>query len=107
MTILEEQLGLSMTVQEVADYMKIDSSTVRKYYRELGGVRFGKVYRFFERRLNDAIQAQGEMACPGEVKRPDQTQDISNQKRSNRMGGRTKATIQKIDEARDKFCLLT
>jgi hypothetical protein len=106
MTILEEHLGQTMTAQEVAEYLKVYVQSVRKYYLQLGGVRFGRAYRFFERRINDAIQAQGEMACPGPVERRDQTQDISSQERSDKVGGRTKARIQKIDEARDKFNLL-
>ena len=76
MKILEEHLGKTMNVKEVAAYLKIDTKTVRKYYLQLGGVRFGRAYRFFERRINDAIQAQWEVASAGQVERPDQTQDI-------------------------------
>lgn len=44
---LEIALGKSMTVGEVADYLGIDGKTVRKYYKQLGGVRLGRSYRFF------------------------------------------------------------
>lgn len=69
MEILKDQLGRSMTVKEVAEYLKIDRRTVRKYYLPLGGVRLGRAYRFFERSINDAIQAQWKMACPNQSER--------------------------------------
>ena len=105
MKILEEQLGQTMTAQEVAEYLKIDVQSVRKYYLQLGGMRFGRAYRFFERRINDAIQAQWEMASAGQVEWPDQTQDIPDKKGSNTVGGKTKAENIQIDEERDPFNL--
>lgn len=94
-----------MDVQEVAEYLKIDTRTVRKYYLQLGGVRFGRAYRFFERRLNDAIQAQWKMACSSPDQRPDQTQDISHTERSSKLGGKTKTEPVRIDDIRDPFNL--
>ena len=104
MKTLKEQLGRTMSVKEVAEYLKIDTKTVRKYYLQLGGVRFGKAYRFFERRINDAIQAQWEMASAGQVERPDDAQDIPDKKRSHTMGGRT-TEKPRINIDRDPFNL--
>ena len=90
MDILQKQLGKTLTVEEVAKYLHIDKRTVRKYYLQLGGVRLGRAYRFFERSINDAIQAPWKMACSNQSQRQDQTQNISQEKSCNRMGGRTK-----------------
>ena len=106
MDILQEQLGKTLTVEEVAKYLKIDKRTVRKYYLQLGGVRLGRAYRFFERSINDAIQAPWKMACTSENKRQDKTQIISQEKPSNRMGGRTKEKKKRIEKDRDPYNLL-
>ena len=105
MNYLETHLGRVMTAKEVAEYLQIDMRTVRKYYLQLGGVRLGKAYRFFERRINDAIQTQWKMVRPGQDERQNQKEDISDQKTSHRMGGRT-VKERGIDATRDPFNLL-
>ena len=44
---LEQSLGKALRVQEIAQYLDVDVKTVRKYYRELGGIRLGRHYKFF------------------------------------------------------------
>jgi len=55
---MKSDLGRVFTARQVADYLSLDVNTIRKYYRELGGVRVGAAYRFFERTLTDAILRQ-------------------------------------------------
>ena len=106
MTILEEHLGRALTVRDVAEYLQVDSRTVRKYYHELGGVRFGRAYRFFERRMNNAIQArEREVAGTNQDIRDDQKKDFSNEKRGSRLGGRNKKKDAPARKARDPFDL--
>jgi len=62
---MQTELGTSLTAGQVADYLGLDVNTVRKYYRELGGIRVGTAYRFFERTLTDAILRQTEKAIRG------------------------------------------
>ena len=53
---IKPDLERVLTAREVAEYLCLDvNNTNRKYYRELGGVRVGAAYRFFERTLTDAI----------------------------------------------------
>lgn len=40
-----------MTAQEVAEYLGVHVSTVRRYYLELGGIKLGRIYRFSEDKL--------------------------------------------------------
>jgi hypothetical protein len=67
---LKNKLGESMTAQEVADYLKLDVKTVRMRYEELGGVRIGHKYLFFEnlivKEVSNAILQQKEEG-PAEV----------------------------------------
>ena len=106
MNRLEQTLGKVMTTQEVSEFLKIDIKTVRKYYLQLGGVRFGRAYRFFERRISDAIQAQWKMDCSSKGAWQDQEKIISQEKTSNRMGGKTKKETCRAKGNRDPYNLL-
>lgn len=106
MNQFENSLGKTMTAIEVARYLKIDIKTVRKYYLQLGGVRFGRVYRFFERRIADAIQTQWKMVGTGQVEQQNCPKDISNQTRSQGMGGRAEKKVKKEPEEPDPYGLL-
>ena len=58
---MNEKLGRSMSAKQVAAYLKIDVKTARKYYRELGGIRIGRRYLFFEEEVYNAIQTWNEV----------------------------------------------
>jgi hypothetical protein len=103
MNNLSEQLGRSMTTKEVAEFLSLDMVTVRKYYLQLGGVRFGTAYRFFERRIIDAIQKpQQQMDWSNSLSQPDQKENIQNEKGGNRLGKKHGKGIA-ISQERDPF----
>jgi hypothetical protein len=56
MTRISSKLGQSMSAYQVAAYLNIDVKTARKYYRELGGIRIGRRYKFFEEEVYNAVQ---------------------------------------------------
>lgn len=56
MTRIDEKLGRIMSAKQVAAYLNIDVKTARKYYRELGGIRIGRRYKFFEEEVYNAVQ---------------------------------------------------
>lgn len=60
----EDEPGRRLTAKEVAEKINVDVKTVRANYLKLGGMRLGRQYVFFERRLNNAIQERTEMDCP-------------------------------------------
>jgi hypothetical protein len=75
---LERELGEPLTVKEVAQLLKLDERTVRKYYADLGGVWVASCLRFFTneiRRVCDAHknESKGEAALArrGEAERKD------------------------------------
>ena len=61
MKIIQENLGRSLSAESVAKYLGLDVKTVRQYYRELGGMRLGRRYLFFERSIVNAIQKRTEL----------------------------------------------
>ena len=104
MTYLEEQLGQSLSVLQVSQYLLIDPKTVRKYYRELGGVRFGRTYRFFSKELKDALQTWKQVVRPSNEVRQENVQNVQNENRGKSLGGRTK---KKQGDSEDRHNIFT
>ena len=48
---MEKILGKKITPEELADYLGVNVKTVRQHYQKFGGLRLGKRYIFFERRI--------------------------------------------------------
>jgi hypothetical protein len=53
---LEKELGKALSAREVAKYLNLNFKTVIKYYQQLGGIRLGRNYRFFEKEIIKAVQ---------------------------------------------------
>lgn len=85
---IEKDLGRALSVKDVADYLNLDETTVRHYYHELGGIRLGRRYRFFERRIINAIQNRNQMEGPSETERGKERETIQNEKGGDGMGTR-------------------
>jgi hypothetical protein len=64
-TMLNQSLGQKLTTQEVAAYMGLDEDTVRKYYKEIGGIRLpgpkGRIL-FFEKNIVYALSRRNDYA---------------------------------------------
>ncbi len=56
MTDLIKKTGRLMSTKEVALFFEINEKTVRKYAIELGGIRIGTRYKFYESEVYSAIQ---------------------------------------------------
>ena len=50
------KLGTCISTAQIAELLGLDVKTVRKYYRELGGIRIGRRYKFFEEEVYNAVQ---------------------------------------------------
>ena len=70
MSLLEHTLGKTLSARQVADFLGCHISTVYKNYSNLGGVKLGRSYRFFEKSvINGILQQEKEsMDCSGSVK---------------------------------------
>jgi hypothetical protein len=86
MQILENELGPRMSVEDVANYLGLDEKTVRQYYRELGGMRLGRLFLFFERSVLNAIQKGTEMDSPSAEGRDEKGEGISDEKGGDSLG---------------------
>jgi hypothetical protein len=54
--LLQHHLGRCLSAQQVAIFLQVDISTVYRNYLELGGVKVGSTYKFFEQNLLQALK---------------------------------------------------
>ena len=102
---MNEKLGRPMTAKQVAAYLKIDVKTARKYYRELGGIRIGRRYLFFEEEVYNAIQKRNEVCRTNEEGRKEEREGLQEQKSSSILGSRDAAKIRRRLVREDKHNL--
>jgi hypothetical protein len=106
MQILENELGRRMSAEEVAKYLGLDEKTVRQYHRELGGMRLGRLFLFFERSVLNALQKRTEMDCPSAEGREETGKDVSDEEGSGSLGNQDDAKTRKRLEREDRHGLL-
>lgn len=84
--ILGKELGQKLTTREVAAYLDLDEDTVRKYYREIGGIRptgsKGRIL-FFEKNIVDALSRRKDYAVEHNEERTNSMARASSEERTN------------------------
>ena len=94
-----------MTAEEVAVRMKMNVKKVRSMYKELGGMRLGRNYVFFERSVKNAIQERTEVGSPSAEGREATGEGVSDQEAGIGMGGQDAAKARKRLEREDRHGL--
>jgi hypothetical protein len=79
MPMLEDELGRVLRTADMVEYTGLDVKTIRQYYAELGGIRLGKQYLFFEKEVINAIQKRSKMGSPGEDEKREEGENLSEQ----------------------------
>ena len=102
---LKQSLGKALRAQEVAQYLDVDIKTVRKYYRELGGIRLGRHYRFFEKEIYYAVQKRTEVDGPSKEREPEIGESVFNQEGSQGLGIQNEAKACRRLEQEDRHDL--
>ena len=105
MKIIQENLGRSLSAESVAKYLGLDVKTVRQYYRELGGMRLGRRYLFFERSIVNAIQKGTELDCPSAERWTEAGEGICDEEASVDMGSQDEAKTHQRLEREDRHGL--
>jgi hypothetical protein len=101
----EDELGKRLTAEEVAVLFKMNVKKVRSMYKELGGMRLGRTYVFFERSVKDAIQKRTEVDSPSEERREATGEGVSNQEAGIAVGKQDAAKTRKRMEREDRHGL--
>ena len=105
METLERNLGKPYRTRDVAKYLGLDVKTVRKYYRELGGIRLGRHYVFFEKEICNAVQKRTEVDCPSEERGTETGEGVLEQNESQGLGSQDAAKVRRRMEREDRHGL--
>jgi hypothetical protein len=97
----DDELGKRLTAEEVAVLFKMNVKKVRTMYKELGGMRLGRTYVFFERSVKDAIQKRTEVDSPSEERREATGEGVSDEEASIAVGKQDAAKTRKRLERED------
>ena len=110
---LVELFGEAFSLEEMAEYLGVDKKWLREHYSDLGGIRLGRKFLFFEKRIEREInnanfyKEEGQMAGLCKEERTKKTEDVSDTRTGIRLGGkREKAPTKKELLRRDKHGLL-
>ena len=60
MNDLEKILGTAISVKQLAEFLGVNEKTIRENYRQFGGIKIGRHYRFFTKEIKDALEKQTE-----------------------------------------------
>lgn len=86
--LMEKELGRPLRPEDMAHYLGLDEKTIRLYYRELGGIRLGRRFLFFEKEVLNAIQKRAEVDRPGENKWDEEGKSLPEQEGGIKLGER-------------------
>ena len=105
LSLIDEELGKCLSAKEVARFLNLDEKTVRFHYRSLGGMRLGRRFVFFERRLINAIQTRTEMDSPSAQGRAEEGEGIPDEDSSDGLGVQDAKKARKRLEREDRHGL--
>ena len=102
---INNQLGQVLNAKQIAEYTGLDVKTIRKYYRELGGIRLGSRIVFFEKEFINAIQKRKELDCPSAEEWAETGENVPDEERGNGVGSRDEAKTRKRLDQEDRHGL--
>ena len=105
---LEKTLGEALTAKELAEYLGVNETSIRKNYRQYGGIRVGRHYRFFSKEVISAIQKQTEkqVHSTGEKGKNKEGESFSDTEGSKKMGIGNAQNVRRRMERHDRHGLL-
>jgi hypothetical protein len=107
MSGLKKHLGEAITVKQLAEFLNINEKTVRENYRQFGGIRIGRHYRFFTKEVAKyAIQARQEIYSTDQEERAEARKGILDAEGRESMGGSAKRPERPRMERNDRHGLL-
>jgi len=103
--MFEKGLGKSVTPKELSEYLGVNVKLVRQNYKQLGGMRLGYRFIFFEKGVENAIRKEWEMESPSEEERKEKGKDLQDKEGSTGMGEQN-TSVRKRMEKTDTVCLI-
>jgi predicted DNA-binding transcriptional regulator AlpA len=98
---LEQSLGKALRAKDVAEYLGMNVKHIRNHYKDLGGIRLGRHYRFFEKEIYYAIQKRTEVDSPSEKRKPEIGKGVFDKEGSQGLGNQDEAKASRRLERKD------
>ena len=106
MKLIEQHLGRALSVKQIAEYLNINEKTVREHYQELGGIRIGRQFKFFEREVINAIQkSQKQIYSASQEERETEGEGVRKIEPSQSVGSKDEKNVRRRLERNDKHGL--
>ena len=103
---LEKILGEAITVKELAEYLGINQKTLRENYRQFGGVKIGRHYRFFTKEVASALEKRQENNRPIQKRQIEEREGLQNNERSKELGSPDAESVIRRTKQKDSHSLL-
>jgi hypothetical protein len=115
MNCVKDNLGRRISTKDLAEYLGLDTETVRRHYIALGGIRLGRRILFFENLIIEAIREacyaiqeeekeESGVGSRGDARGEEVLQSLFNERRRAELGsGNKKKALGNLD---DPFRLL-
>jgi len=98
---LEQSLGKALRAKDVAEYLGMNVKHIRNHYKDLGGIRLGRHYRFFEKEIYYAIQKRTEVDSPSQKRKPEIGKGVFDKEGSQGLGNQDEAKASRRLERED------
>ena len=107
MNDLEKILGRTITVKELAEFLGINQKTLRENYRQFGGIKIGRHYRFFTKEVANALEKRQEICGADQEERSAEREGISDTEGSESVGSKDEKNVRRrVERQDDKHGLL-
>jgi len=104
---LEKSLGKALTTKQLAEYLGVSEKTIRENYRQFGGIKIGRHYRFFTKEVSNALEKRQEQVYSADQKeRSAEGTSLSDTEGSKKMGIGNAQDVRRGVERQDKHNLL-
>ena len=107
MNDLKKSLGNALTVKELAEYLNVNEKTIRENYRQFGGIKIGRHYRFFTKEVANALEKrQEQIYSTSKAERKTERESISDPERGKNLGVSNEKNVRRRMERDDRHGLL-
>lgn len=91
---LEKSPGEAITVKELAEYLGINQKTLRENYRQFGGIKVGRHYRFFTKEVAKyALEKRQKIYSTSQEERTEAREGFSDTEGSKKMGSKDEKDV--------------
>ena len=105
MNDLEKSLGKALTVKQLAEFLGINQKTLRENYRQFGGIKVGRHYRFFTKEVAHALEKRQEIYSADQEERSAEREGLPDTEGSESVGSKDEKNVRRKVERQDKHGL--